>query len=218
MKASGLRGRGGAGFPTGLKWSFMPKRRPGAAVLPRRQRRRVGAWHVQGPRDHAQRSAPADRGLHDRLLRDGGARLLHLHPRRVRAGGERSRRRSTRPTRPNLVGETTSTASPSTSTCTTAPAPTSAARRRRCSNRWRARRACRGSSRRSRPTWASTAARRRSTTSSRSRSRRPSCGGAALVRRLRRQEQRRHQAVLHLRPRQQAVQRRGGHVASRSAS
>ncbi len=25
VKASGLRGRGGAGFPTGLKWSFMPK-------------------------------------------------------------------------------------------------------------------------------------------------------------------------------------------------
>jgi NADH-quinone oxidoreductase subunit F len=25
MKASGLRGRGGAGFPTGMKWSFMPK-------------------------------------------------------------------------------------------------------------------------------------------------------------------------------------------------
>ena len=25
MKSSGLRGRGGAGFPTGLKWSFMPK-------------------------------------------------------------------------------------------------------------------------------------------------------------------------------------------------
>ena len=23
IKASGLRGRGGAGFPTGLKWSFM---------------------------------------------------------------------------------------------------------------------------------------------------------------------------------------------------
>ncbi|MEO1554772.1 MAG: NADH-quinone oxidoreductase subunit F, partial [Pseudomonadota bacterium] len=25
IKASGLRGRGGAGFPTGLKWTFMPK-------------------------------------------------------------------------------------------------------------------------------------------------------------------------------------------------
>jgi NADH-quinone oxidoreductase subunit F len=28
VKASGLRGRGGAGFPTGLKWSFMPKADP----------------------------------------------------------------------------------------------------------------------------------------------------------------------------------------------
>src|SRR5512143_972129 len=25
VKASGLRGRGGAGFPTGVKWSFLPK-------------------------------------------------------------------------------------------------------------------------------------------------------------------------------------------------
>merc|ERR1712188_59335 len=29
MKASGLRGRGGAGFPSGLKWSFMPKESDG---------------------------------------------------------------------------------------------------------------------------------------------------------------------------------------------
>jgi NADH-quinone oxidoreductase subunit F len=28
MKASGLRGRGGAGFPTGMKWSFVPKQSP----------------------------------------------------------------------------------------------------------------------------------------------------------------------------------------------
>src|ERR1700744_4903802 len=28
LKASGLRGRGGAGFPTGTKWSFMPRNSP----------------------------------------------------------------------------------------------------------------------------------------------------------------------------------------------
>ncbi|MBB3280915.1 NADH-quinone oxidoreductase subunit NuoF [Mitsuaria sp. TWR114] len=33
VKASGLRGRGGAGFPTGLKWSFMPRQFPGAKYL-----------------------------------------------------------------------------------------------------------------------------------------------------------------------------------------
>jgi len=33
LKASSLRGRGGAGFPTGLKWSFMPKNYQGAKYL-----------------------------------------------------------------------------------------------------------------------------------------------------------------------------------------
>jgi len=33
VKASGLRGRGGAGFPTGLKWSFMPRALPGQKYL-----------------------------------------------------------------------------------------------------------------------------------------------------------------------------------------
>ncbi len=32
IKTSGLRGRGGAGFPTGLKWSFMPKQSDGGPV------------------------------------------------------------------------------------------------------------------------------------------------------------------------------------------
>jgi NADH-quinone oxidoreductase subunit F len=32
IKESGLRGRGGAGFPTGLKWSFMPKKSDGGPV------------------------------------------------------------------------------------------------------------------------------------------------------------------------------------------
>ena len=33
LKRSALRGRGGAGFPTGLKWSFMPRQFPGAKYL-----------------------------------------------------------------------------------------------------------------------------------------------------------------------------------------
>ncbi len=53
IKASGLRGRGGAGFPTGLKWSFMPKvvgERPHYLVVNADE---FGARHLQGPRDHA---------------------------------------------------------------------------------------------------------------------------------------------------------------------
>ncbi len=33
LKASNLRGRGGAGFPTGLKWSFMPRNAPGQKYI-----------------------------------------------------------------------------------------------------------------------------------------------------------------------------------------
>ncbi|MFO0100365.1 MAG: NADH-quinone oxidoreductase subunit NuoF, partial [Betaproteobacteria bacterium] len=33
VKKSALRGRGGAGFPTGLKWSFMPRQFPGQKYL-----------------------------------------------------------------------------------------------------------------------------------------------------------------------------------------
>ncbi len=34
VKDSGLRGRGGAGFPTGTKWSFIPQGDQGAAAKP----------------------------------------------------------------------------------------------------------------------------------------------------------------------------------------
>src|SRR3954454_21484964 len=33
VKNSGLRGRGGAGFPCGLKWTFIPKDHPGPIYL-----------------------------------------------------------------------------------------------------------------------------------------------------------------------------------------
>ncbi len=46
IKASGLRGRGGAGFSAGMKWSFMPKEigPPHFLLICRRGR----AWHLQG--------------------------------------------------------------------------------------------------------------------------------------------------------------------------
>src|ERR1700726_1930419 len=33
VKTSGLRGRGGAGFPCGLKWTFLPKDHPGPIYM-----------------------------------------------------------------------------------------------------------------------------------------------------------------------------------------
>ena len=33
VKASGLRGRGGAGFSCGMKWSFLPKDHPGPIYM-----------------------------------------------------------------------------------------------------------------------------------------------------------------------------------------
>ncbi|HEX7325641.1 MAG TPA: NADH-quinone oxidoreductase subunit F, partial [Rhodanobacteraceae bacterium] len=33
LKKSSLRGRGGAGFPTGMKWSFMPRTAPGQKYI-----------------------------------------------------------------------------------------------------------------------------------------------------------------------------------------
>ncbi len=46
VKNSGLRGRGGAGFPTGVKWGFMPKERAGQIFG--RKHRRGRAGNLQG--------------------------------------------------------------------------------------------------------------------------------------------------------------------------
>ena len=56
-----------------------------AAALSGGQRRRVGAGHLQGPRDHAPRPAHAGRGVPDRRVRDGRPHRFRLRARRVRA-------------------------------------------------------------------------------------------------------------------------------------
>ena len=83
VKASGLRGRGGAGFGTGLKWSFMPKKPDG----------RPHYLIING--DESEPGTCKDREIlrHDPHLLIEGALLasfamraqyrLHLYPRRV---------------------------------------------------------------------------------------------------------------------------------------
>jgi hypothetical protein len=123
---------------------------PGPARLPRHQRRRVGAGHLQG--QPAARTGPPsdDRGHHHRRHRQRGAPRLRLHPGRVPqagppgpAGGRRRlRRRVSR--QGHLRNRTTTSNSPSTS----AAAPTSVARRPPSSTRSKASAASPASSRR----------------------------------------------------------------------
>ena len=84
MKASGLRGRGGAGFPTGLKWSFMPKEskdgRPHYLVV-NADESEPGTCKDREIMRHDPHHA--GRRLPDRGLRDGRACRLHLCARRV---------------------------------------------------------------------------------------------------------------------------------------
>ncbi|MDN3719508.1 NADH-quinone oxidoreductase subunit NuoF [Roseibium salinum] len=81
MKDSGLRGRGGAGFPTGLKWSFMPKESDGRPAYLVVNADEIGAGHVQGPRNPAPRSAHAGRRVSGRRFRDGGAIAAYIYVR-----------------------------------------------------------------------------------------------------------------------------------------
>lgn len=91
IKASGLRGRGGAAFPSGLKWSFMPKvskdGRPNFLVVNCDESEpgtcKVGVRLVfdAGSRDHPEGPARAGGGLPGGGVRDARARGVHLHPR-----------------------------------------------------------------------------------------------------------------------------------------
>ena len=74
----------------------------GAAALSGGQRRRVRARHLQGPRDHAPRSAPADRRLPDRLAsRCGRTPATSTSAANTCSSASAWRRRSSRPTRPS---------------------------------------------------------------------------------------------------------------------
>ena len=100
VTASGLRGRGGAGFPTGIKWDTVAAR-PGAAEVRRLQRRRGRQRHLRRPDDHGGRSLRADRGHGDRRRSRSGrpratstsARSIPTPSRRCSARDRRSRAR-----------------------------------------------------------------------------------------------------------------------------
>ena len=96
VKASGLRGRGGAGFPTGMKWSFVPKDNPKPKyVVCNADESEPGTFKdrlliEQDP--HAVIEGSLIVGLRDRV-----AHGVHLHSRRdgirrqaLGAGGRRS--------------------------------------------------------------------------------------------------------------------------------
>ena len=95
VKKSGLRGRGGAGFPTGLKWELTRKAAGEREVRPlQRRRRRPGRVH--GPQRPGGRSAQRDRGHGHRRLRHRLVAGLRLHPRGISAG-RRAVRQGARP-------------------------------------------------------------------------------------------------------------------------
>ena len=162
VKDSGLRGRGGAGFPTGMKWGFIPQDNPNPKYLvvnadesepgtckdiplmmasPHTLVEGVIISSLRDPREHARSSTSAARCC----TSSAGCSAAVARGVRRRATSART---------------STARATTSTSSCTPAPAPTSAARRPRCSTRSRAGAASPGCARRSRPWPASTPARR----------------------------------------------------------
>ena len=165
VKASGLRGRGGAGFPTGLKWSFMPRQFPGQKYLVCNS-------------DEGEPGTCKDRDIlryNPHIVIEGMA--IAAYAMGITVGynyihGEifqtyqRFEEALEEARAAGYLGDKHPRQRASASSCTpsTASAPTSAAKRRRCSSRSKARRASRASSRRSRPASACTASRPRSTT------------------------------------------------------
>ena len=139
VKDAGLRGRGGAGFPTGMKWQFIPQGdgKPHYLVVNADESEPGTCKDIPllfaNPHSliegiviacHAIRSEPR----------------LHLPARRGRARAAAAARGRARGVRGGLPRQGTPSAPARTwsSPCTRAPARTSAVRRPRCSTPWRA--------------------------------------------------------------------------------
>jgi NADH-quinone oxidoreductase subunit F len=165
VKASGLKGRGGAGFSTGMKWSFVPKGTDKPVYL-----------CVNG--DESEPGTFKDRQILEfdpHMLLEGvgltcyaiGAHTAYVYLRCEFAEGiRRVQAAIDEAYAAKLFGKDVAGSGFDVEcTCTSAPAPTSAARRPRCSTASRACGPTRATSRPSRRSRACSAARRSSTTS-----------------------------------------------------
>ena len=156
LKTSGLRGRGGAGFPTWMKWD-LTKKAAGRREVRRLQRRRGRPGRLHEPLHDRGRSPFHHRG-DDHLRKDdrGPARASSTSAPSTPSPSSGSRSPSSRPATTASSARTSSAqASTSTSRSASAPAPSSAARRPPSSSPSRASAACPSRSRPSRRSRAS---------------------------------------------------------------
>ena len=145
LKDSGLRGRGGAGFPTGMKWGFIPQGdgKPHYLVVNADESEPGTCKDIPlmmaNPHvliEGVVITAYAIRAKHAFIYVRG--EVLHVVRRLQHAVAGGVRGGLPRPGHPRLRFR------PGASSCTPGPAPTSAARRRRCSTRSRVTAASRG--------------------------------------------------------------------------
>ncbi len=179
VKKSGIRGRGGAGFPTGVKMSFMPRTAPMQKYLVcNSDESEPGTCHDRDILRYNPHALVEGLAIESYAI---GATVAYNYIRGEFMAEPMPRFESAlkEAYAAGLLGKNMQGSGiDRTSTRSSAPAPTSAARRPRCSSRSRASRASRASSRRSRPLMVCTARRPRSTTPRASRRSRRSCAKA----------------------------------------
>lgn len=153
VKKSVLRGRGGAGFPTGLKWSFMPRSFPGDKyVVCNTDEGEPGTFKdrdIMRFNPHAVIEGMAIAGY--AMGANRGYNYIHGE---IWESYERFEEALDEAHAAGLIGRNI-LGSDSISICSpiTVTEPTSVARKPRCSSRSRARKASRASNRRSRVFW-----------------------------------------------------------------